>query len=136
MSSDVSNSPGAERDLLCRGLSGFLLWCVPWIAFALGFGAPPWLKTILWSTSLAVMGIACLNQGFPMRSGSLPLYGAIFRPLRCYFTRLRCRTSAAWTVCVEVDRRRDNHWRSGPLLHSGTVSRSVSTKRLSGLTNR
>src|SRR5215475_9203293 len=60
MSSDISNSPGAERDLLCRGLSGFLLWCVPWIAFALGFGAPPWLKTILWSASLTVMGTACL----------------------------------------------------------------------------
>jgi hypothetical protein len=60
MSNDVSNSSGAERDLLCRGLSGFLLWCVPWIAFALGFGAPPWLKTILWSASLTVMGLACL----------------------------------------------------------------------------
>ena len=60
MSSDISNSPGAERDLLCRGLSGFLLWCAPWIVFALGVGAPPWLKTILWSTSLVVMGVACL----------------------------------------------------------------------------
>ena len=60
VNSDVYNSSGAERDLLCRGLSGFLLWCVPWIAFALGFVAPPWLKTILWSTSLAVMGVACL----------------------------------------------------------------------------
>jgi hypothetical protein len=60
MSSNMTKSSGAERDLLCRGLSGFLLWCVPWVAFALGFGAPAWLKTIFWSTSLTVMGTACL----------------------------------------------------------------------------
>jgi hypothetical protein len=60
MSSDMYKIPGADRDLLCRGLSGLLLWCVPWIAFALGFGAPPWLKTILWPVSLTVMGTACL----------------------------------------------------------------------------
>ena len=81
-------------------------------------------------------GRSVSGQRFPMRPGSLPLHGAIFHPLRCYFTRLRPRASAAWTVRVEVDRRRDNHWRFGPLLHSGTVSRSVSTKRLRGLTNR
>jgi hypothetical protein len=60
MSSNASNSSDAERDLLCRGLSGFLLWCVPWVAFALGFGASAWLKTILWPMSLTVMGTACL----------------------------------------------------------------------------
>jgi len=60
MSSNASNSSGEERDLLCRGLSGFLLWCVPWVAFALGLGAPAWLKTILSPTSLTIMGTACL----------------------------------------------------------------------------
>ena len=60
MSRDVSNSPAAERDLLCRGLSGFLLGCVPWIVFALGFGASPWLRTILWTASFALMATACL----------------------------------------------------------------------------
>ena len=60
MSNNASNSSGAERDLLCRGLSGFLLWCVPWVVFALGFDAPAWLKTILWPTSLTIMGTACL----------------------------------------------------------------------------
>jgi hypothetical protein len=60
MSRGISNSSGSERDLLCRGPSAFLLWCVPWFAFALGFFEPPGLKTILWSTSLAVMGVACL----------------------------------------------------------------------------
>jgi hypothetical protein len=33
---------------------------VPWFAFALGFFEPSGLKTVLWSTSLAVMGVACL----------------------------------------------------------------------------
>src|SRR6059058_3151565 len=60
MSSHISNSNGSERDLLCRGLSAFLLWCVPWCAFAIGFGQAAELRTILWSTSLAVMGVACL----------------------------------------------------------------------------
>jgi hypothetical protein len=60
MSSDISSSGGSERDLLRRGLSAFLLWCVPLCAFALGFGQAAGLRTILWSTSLAVMGVACL----------------------------------------------------------------------------
>jgi hypothetical protein len=64
MSSNASNSSGAERDLLCRGVSGFLLWCVPWVAFALGSGTPAWLKTILWPISLTVMGTACLLNAF------------------------------------------------------------------------
>ena len=60
MNRDISNSSGLKRDLLCRGRSAFLLWCVPWFAFALGFFQPRGLKTILWSTSLTVMGTACL----------------------------------------------------------------------------
>jgi hypothetical protein len=45
MSSNASNSSGAERDLLCRGVSGFFLWCVPWVAFALGFGGQRRLRS-------------------------------------------------------------------------------------------
>ena len=60
MSRDISDCGGSERDLLCRGPSAFLLWCVPLCAFALGFGQATGLRTILWSTSLAVMGVACL----------------------------------------------------------------------------
>jgi xanthine/uracil permease len=60
MSSDKSSSGGSDRDLLCRGPSAFLLWCVPLCAFALGFGQAAGLRTILWSASLAVLGVACL----------------------------------------------------------------------------
>ena len=61
----MSNSGDSERDLLCRGPSVFFLWCVPWCAFAVGFGQAPWLRTISWSTSLAVMGGACLLISLP-----------------------------------------------------------------------
>jgi hypothetical protein len=60
MGSDISNSSGAERDLLYRGASGFLLWCAPWLVFGLGLSAPPRLRTALWTVSFAVMGAACL----------------------------------------------------------------------------
>jgi hypothetical protein len=60
MSGDKSNSWGPEPDFLCKGQSACLLWCVPWLAFALGFRAPPGLRTALWTTSLAFMGVACL----------------------------------------------------------------------------
>src|ERR1700724_4264118 len=60
MSSDLSSSSGSERDLLCRGPSGILLWCVPWLLFVLGFSVASWLRTALWTTSFAVMGAACL----------------------------------------------------------------------------
>src|ERR1700745_433965 len=58
--SDPSNSCGPRKDLLCSAPSAFFLWCVPWCAFALGFWAPPTMKTVLWTTSLALMGAACL----------------------------------------------------------------------------
>jgi hypothetical protein len=43
-----------------QGPSACVLCCIPWFAFALGFGAPPTLKTVLWTTSLAFMGVVCL----------------------------------------------------------------------------
>ena len=60
MSRDKSNACGPERDFLCKGPSACLLWAAPWLAFALGFSEPPGLRTVLWATSLAVMGVACL----------------------------------------------------------------------------
>jgi len=60
MDRNTSNFVGSKRDLLRRGSSAFLFWYLPWCAFALGFGRGPGLRTILWSTSLAVMGVACL----------------------------------------------------------------------------
>lgn len=56
----MSSSNGSERDLLRRGSSAFLLWCLPLCAFALGFSQAAALRTILWFTSLAVIGVACL----------------------------------------------------------------------------
>src|SRR5215469_1062190 len=136
MDRNTSNFVGSKRDLLRRGSSAFLFWCLPWCAFALGFGRGPGLRTILWSTSLAVMGVACLINAS-----------------RC--GRVHCRfTGPFFILCAVISLsyglgllplepsgwkwigRRDNHWRSGPLLHSGTVFRPLSTKRLSGLTNR
>ena len=61
---DVSNSRVQERDLLRRGTSAFLLWWLPWIAFALGYSLSPALRTVLWTTSLAFMGVACLMNAF------------------------------------------------------------------------
>jgi hypothetical protein len=60
MSMDKSNSSGPGRDFLCKGPSACLLWCAPWVAFALGFSVPPRLRTALWTTSLAFMGVVCL----------------------------------------------------------------------------
>ena len=60
MSRDKANSCGPERDFLCKGPRACLLWGAPWVAFALGFREPPGLRTVLWATSLAVMGVACL----------------------------------------------------------------------------
>src|SRR5262245_43688092 len=60
MSREESNSAGADRDRLCKGPSGFLLWCAPWLVFVLGFSVSPGLRTVLWTTSFAVMGEACL----------------------------------------------------------------------------
>src|SRR5690348_2321343 len=49
-----------QRDLLCRGKEGFLFWCVPWFAFALGWAVSPIWRTVLWTASLGVMGALCL----------------------------------------------------------------------------
>ena len=53
-----------QRDLLCNGMSGFLFWCLPWFAFALGWAASPVWRTVLWTASLGVMGALCLLNAF------------------------------------------------------------------------
>ena len=50
MDRGTSNFGGSKRDLLRRGSSAFLLWCLPWCACA-----------------------SVPNQRFPMRQCSLPL---------------------------------------------------------------
>src|SRR5206468_10420516 len=126
---------GSERDLLCRGLSAFLLWCVPWCAFALGFGPSGWVENDFVVNVARGHGRSVSIQRFSMWPRSLPLYGATFHLLRCCFPRLWPRSSAAWTIRVEVDRRRNNRWRLVPYLCTGAVSRSISAKRLRTLTH-
>jgi len=60
MTSNPSKPHDSGKDFLCSAPSAFFLWCVPWCAFALGFWAPPTMKTVLWTMSLVFMGIACL----------------------------------------------------------------------------
>src|SRR5258708_5043573 len=55
MSGDKSNWSAHKRDFLCKGPSAWLLWCVPWIAFAFGFIVQPGFTTVLCTTSLAVV---------------------------------------------------------------------------------
>jgi len=102
MSRGESNSWGSERDFLCKGPSACLLWCVPWVAFAIGFSVAPGLRTVLWTTSLAVMDVVCLLNPFPLRSWLLPLQRTIFGPWCSYLPGLWPRPTAAWTVRVEL----------------------------------
>jgi hypothetical protein len=74
----MRNMPNArgpqQRDVLCSGTTMFLFWCLPSVAFALGFFASPGLKTVLWTLSLGFMGTVCsLNAS---RCGRI----------HCYFT--------------------------------------------------
>ena len=137
MSSDKSNSGGPGRDLLCRGPSGFLLWCAPWLVFVLGFSAPPGLRTALWTTSFAVMGTACLLNAARCGRVHCRYTGPFFILAAVTSLAYGPRASAAWTIGMEVDWRRNSHRSFSPLLHPRTVSRSVSAReRHHGLTNR
>src|SRR5262244_1799355 len=69
-----ANSCGPKRDLLCSGMRGFLFWCLPWFAFALGWAVSPIWRTVLWTASLGVMGTLCLLNA--SRCGRI----------HCYFT--------------------------------------------------
>jgi hypothetical protein len=99
----------------------------PWVAFALGFREPPGLRTVLWATSLAFMGVTCLLNAARCGPRSLPLHRAIFHPLRSYFPGSWPRPPAVWTVGVELDWPRNNHRSDRPHLGPRTISRSIST---------
>jgi len=88
MSSDISNSCGAARDLLCRGASGFLLWCAPWLVFGLGLSAPPLAKNCSVDGVIRRDGRGVFAQRCPLRSGSLPLHRTVFHPCRYCFLSL------------------------------------------------
>ena len=63
-----------NRDLTSDRLRAFLLWGVPHICFFMGIFTNPAFRTILWSSSLFIMGTACLINAF--RCGRF----------HCYFT--------------------------------------------------
>src|SRR6267154_1526778 len=63
-----------KRDLLCSGTKIFVFWCLPSVAFELGFFVSPGLKTVLWTLSLGFMGTICLLNA--SRCGRI----------HCYFT--------------------------------------------------
>ena len=137
MSGDISNSCGAERDLLCRGVSGFLLWCAPWLVFGLGLSAPPWLRTALWTVSFAVMGAACLLNA--ARCGRVhcrftgPFFILAAIASLAYGLGLLPLGPSGWKWIGAVN----NHWSLCPHLHPRTVARSVSAReRNGGLTKR
>src|SRR5260370_28465415 len=82
-----------------------------------------------------VHGRCVFAQRLTLRSRSLPLHGTIFHPWRSYFPGLWPRSSAAWTIRVELDWPRNDHRSDKPYLGSRIVSRSISTKRIQrGLT--
>src|SRR4029079_4400129 len=122
MSSDISNSCGAARDLLCRGASGFLRAAL--------------------AKNCSVDGVirgdrrGVFAQRCPLRSDSLPLHRTVFHPCRYCFLSLWPRALAAWTIGMEVDRRGNNHWSLCPHLHPRTVARSVSARERNGGLNK
>jgi len=72
---DLPSACGSDqRDVLCSGTKMFLFWCLPALAFALGFFASPTVRTVLWTLSLWFMGALCLLNA--SRCGRI----------HCYFT--------------------------------------------------
>ena len=128
MSADKFNSWGRERDFLCKGPSACLLWCVPWAAFALGFSVRHGLRTVLWATSLAIMGVACLVNASRCGRVHCRFTGPFFILGATYFSGLWPRLSAAWTIRMELDWPRNNHRSNRPHLPARTVSRSISVE--------
>jgi hypothetical protein len=73
-------------------------------------------------------GDAMSGQCFPMRPCTLLFHGPTFHPWCCCFPRIRSWAFAAWSVWMEMDLRRNSHWRHRPYLHPRTHSRSLSPK--------
>ena len=67
-------------------------------------------------------------QRFPMRPRALLFHGPAFHPWCCCFSRIWSWTFAAWSVWMEMDLRRNSHWRHRPHLYSRTHFRSLSPK--------
>src|SRR6476620_7273586 len=128
MQSADANSCGQERDLLCRGPSACVLWCVPWFAFALGFCTPPAVKTVLWTASLAFMGVVCLVNASRcgrihcLFTGPFFILGAV----AClgYGLGLLPLGPSGW----KWDWRGNNYWWDRAYLHSRAGSRPVSAE--------
>ena len=74
-----------------------------------------------------IHGCSLSVERFPLRPNSLPVHGTVFHPRRYLFPRIRAWASSIWTVRMEMDWRRDNHWRDRTLLHSGTCSWPLSS---------
>lgn len=62
------------KDLVGNKRISLLVWRLPLIGFALGFFVSPNFRTVLWTASLAVAGVACLVNA--SRCGRM----------HCYFT--------------------------------------------------
>lgn len=60
------------KDLASSRWTSLLLWGLPQIAFILGIFVSPLLRTVLWTASLTVIGVACLVNAF--RCGRLHCY--------------------------------------------------------------
>jgi len=71
---DLTACGSQQRDVLCSGTKMFLFWCLPAVAFGLGFFLSPGLRTVLWTLSLGFMGTLCLLNA--SRCGRI----------HCYFT--------------------------------------------------
>lgn len=52
----------SNTDLTSNKKLSFLLWYLPTIIFVIGFFTDQLMRTIFWTASLSVMGIACLNN--------------------------------------------------------------------------
>jgi len=63
-----------QRDVLCSGTKMCRFWCLPALAFAVGFFVSPTARTVLWTLSLGFMGTLCLLNA--SRCGRV----------HCYFT--------------------------------------------------
>src|SRR5262249_61039033 len=86
MVKDVSKSRGSERDLFRGWTSSLLLWGLPWFPFVLGYSLSPAWRTVLWTTSLAFLGVACLLNAFRcgrihcLFTGPFSIPGALVSP--------------------------------------------------------
>ena len=75
-----------------------------------------------------VHGRGVSDKRFPLRPNSLSVHRPVFHPWRYCFPRIRAWTSSTWAVRMEMDWRRDNHWRNRALLDSRTCSWPLSSQ--------